>query len=302
MQASAYTFPTPKTTYEYKTPGTYHVRLKLVNDYGSYVTSGTVVVVAAEPPSAVFEVTTANPLAGQAVGFNASGSAAGTGGAITNYHWNWGDGTSVEESGPQTTHAYASPGAYQVTLTVENSAHETSTSPAQTVNVGSQSGGGGGGGGGGGNGGGGGGGGGGVSSQINNNVPPSVSPQVSASSGGVTKVAVSCPVSETSCAGTVQIKTANAIAAGAKAKKGKHKPKASQLVLGQASFSLSGGQSQTVVVHLSAKGQALLAKQKSLRVLVVVSARSSMGAVKTETLQVTLKAAASGGRKARKHH
>jgi hypothetical protein len=35
---------------------------------------------------------------------------------------------------------------------------------------------------------------------------------------------------------------------------------------------------------------------------VVVSARSSMGAVKTETLQVTLKAAASGGRKARKHH
>ncbi len=114
-------------------------------------------------------------------------------------------------------------------------------------------------------------------------------------------MAVSCPASETSCAGTVQIKTASAVAAGAKAKKGKRKPKASQLVLGQASFSLSGGQSQTVVVHLSAKGQALLAKQKSLRVLVVVSAHSSLGAVKTETLQVTLKAPR-GGHGSHKRH
>ncbi len=30
MQAPAYTFPTPKTSYEYTTPGVYHVRLKLV--------------------------------------------------------------------------------------------------------------------------------------------------------------------------------------------------------------------------------------------------------------------------------
>jgi hypothetical protein len=53
--------------------------------------------------------------------FDASASSdpeAASGGGIANYHFEFGDGTSVDSSTPTVTHAYARPGSYPATVTV----------------------------------------------------------------------------------------------------------------------------------------------------------------------------------------
>ncbi len=90
--------------------------------------------------------------AGQAVNFNAAsssdpsrnhiaaleqgvGSTYSISSGITQYRWNWGDGTSsTMSSTPTTTHTFAGPGTYQVSLTVTDQLGFTSTS-TQPLNV-----------------------------------------------------------------------------------------------------------------------------------------------------------------------
>ena len=62
--------------------------------------------------------------AGQPTGFDASASVAPSS-AITNYAWNFGDGTTANTAGPTTTHSYAHQGGYTATVT-ETDAQGTS--------------------------------------------------------------------------------------------------------------------------------------------------------------------------------
>src|SRR6202043_2654752 len=65
-----------------------------------------------QAPVAALSVSPAN--AGQATSFDASASEAPSS-AITNYAWNFGDGTTANTSVPTTTHTYAHQGGYTAT-------------------------------------------------------------------------------------------------------------------------------------------------------------------------------------------
>ena len=74
-----------------------------------------VVVSPNQAPVARFEVAVAP--AGSAVSFDA-GTASDSDGSITRYDWNFGDGNTLPNGGPQVAHVYAQPGAYEATLVV----------------------------------------------------------------------------------------------------------------------------------------------------------------------------------------
>ncbi|HYG63635.1 MAG TPA: PKD domain-containing protein [Thermoanaerobaculia bacterium] len=46
-------------------------------------------------------------------------------GYITNYHWNWGDGTSTNGTKSDPSHTYAVAGTYTITLTITDNANQT---------------------------------------------------------------------------------------------------------------------------------------------------------------------------------
>jgi PKD repeat protein len=290
MRPPTYYVPTASAAYTYSKPGTYEVRLRVRSDYGDYTRSGTVVVTGktASGPQAQFAVLSA--AGSQEVTVDAAGSTPG-GGSIAYYIWNWGDGD-TEEEGPQNplaSHVYASPGKYQVTLTVVSSSFLSATSAPQTVTV-----------------------------EVSQpavkltlggplyDIPPP--PQESATSKpaglgptdlsphasyarGVIDVRLSCPKTRVACVGVVQVQ-----AMAGKSDKGRRGAKSLKLRLGQASFSLSGGRSRTVAIHISTQGMALLRKLKRLPTLVIVAAHDSMGDPGTATLKLTLAAASRHGR------
>jgi penicillin-binding protein 1A len=68
-----------------------------------------------QPPQPSFTIAPANPRAGEAVTFDASGST--DDGTIVTYAWEFGDGSPIV-NGKTVQHAYASPGTYTVTLWV----------------------------------------------------------------------------------------------------------------------------------------------------------------------------------------
>lgn len=100
---------------------------------------------------------------------------------------------------------------------------------------------------------------------------------------GAFPVKVSCPSGETSCTGTILLKTISAVAAGGKKK--------AILTLASGSFSVTGGATKTVTLHLSAKARALLAHSHSLRAKATLVAHDASGASHTTVVTVTLKAA-----------
>jgi large repetitive protein len=104
----------------YATPGTYEIQLVVTDSKGNTSSLSRSILVTApdnELPIASF---TAAPTSGAApllVVFNASASA-DPDGTIDSYHWSFGDASTAV--GKNTTHGYASEGAYVVTLTVED--------------------------------------------------------------------------------------------------------------------------------------------------------------------------------------
>jgi YVTN family beta-propeller protein len=77
-----------------------------------------------EAPVASFS--TSGTTSGSPVSFDASASTVAYG-SIASYAWNFGDGTTITTTGPTTTHTYAKPGAYAITLTETDSAGTSTT-------------------------------------------------------------------------------------------------------------------------------------------------------------------------------
>lgn len=73
-----------------------------------------------QAPTAAFVAHPAHP--GSATGFDGSASSAAAGQTVARYDWSFGDGTTDANGGPTPSHAYTSPGTYQVTLVVTDNA------------------------------------------------------------------------------------------------------------------------------------------------------------------------------------
>jgi PKD repeat protein len=133
-------------SHAYASPGSYTVTLKVTDTAGNSDAISQAVTVDAPPPPvpppatiatahpalplASFVVKTRHPTAGLAVAFDGSSSV----GAITKYHWTFGDG-SKRAWGAVPSHVYRRPGTYSVTFTVTDITGASATI-VKTVTVG----------------------------------------------------------------------------------------------------------------------------------------------------------------------
>jgi hypothetical protein len=117
---------------------------------------------------------------------------------------------------------------------------------------------------------------------------------------GSVSLKVGCPASDSSCSGSITLRTQGAVAArvsarGARNSKARKRRKA-VVTLASGSFTVVGGQTATVTLHLSAAGRALLARAHTLHVLAIVLAHDPAGASHTTQTTVTLRAPAKSKR------
>lgn len=108
-------------THRFTHPGTYLVKLSVIDDEGAVDTQQVAIVVTDAPPIAQASVSNDAPLPGTAVIFTASGSY-DLQGEITSYHWEFGDGNTG--TGATAQHTYIQGGYYVVTLTVTDESGE----------------------------------------------------------------------------------------------------------------------------------------------------------------------------------
>jgi PKD domain len=108
------------------------------------------------------------------------------------------------------------------------------------------------------------------------------SSSLSVSATGSFTIKVTCPAGESSCTGSVTIRTASAVSAGSKKKR-------SIVTLASGSFSVSGGAAKTVTLHLSAIARSLLARSHSLAGIATLIAHDTTGASRTIAAHVTLR-------------
>ena len=114
---TADTGTTTTVGHSYTNRGNYNVTLTVTNALGQTDT-GTETVRIDDPPTAVFSPSTTVAQPGSTVGFDGTASDAGAGGTITDYSWNFGDGTTLDTgTTPTAGHVYAAPGVYTVKLT-----------------------------------------------------------------------------------------------------------------------------------------------------------------------------------------
>ena len=102
-------------THEFRTPGTYIVKLTVTDNEGAMSHQQLAVVVTDPPPVAEATVSDASPHPGDEVQFDGSASRDAFG-EIVGYHWEFADGTTASTA--KASHAYTNGGAYVVTLTV----------------------------------------------------------------------------------------------------------------------------------------------------------------------------------------
>jgi PKD repeat protein len=118
-------------THEFKTPGTYIVKLTVTDNEGAMNSQQLAIIVTNPPPVASATVNDAAPHPGDEVQFDATGSTDAFG-EVTGYLWDFGD--SETASTAKATHAYKNGGTYVVTLTVTDDGGLTSQSTL-TMNV-----------------------------------------------------------------------------------------------------------------------------------------------------------------------
>jgi PKD repeat protein len=269
-ETTASSSPTARTTVA--RTGPVSVRVRVTDADGGSDEATLDLVVTSQKPTASFTASTTTPLAGESVQFDASGSS-DPDGTIARYEWDTGSGF---HAGGSTLSASFDAGARTVRLRVTDSDGDVSAiarkdltvsapppPPPATTSTNPPPGAGG--------------------SDIDTTAPDVTlgAPRQSGVSG--LTVPVGCPGGETSCAGTVTLETAKAVAA----RRGKHKPKR-VLKLGSASFSVGGGAQTVVRVRLSSAARKLLAHGK-LKVRLVVRVADAAGNVSTSTRTLTLK-------------
>ena len=110
-------------SHSYNAAGVYTVRLTVKDDLG--LTDTTTRTVTVDHPAAAFAVPP-TPTPGASADFDASGSIDPEG-SITDYSWDFGDGTPPVDAGtnPITPHSFTTRNTYQVTLTVTNNSGQT---------------------------------------------------------------------------------------------------------------------------------------------------------------------------------
>jgi PKD repeat protein len=106
------------------------------------------------------------------------------------------------------------------------------------------------------------------------------------SPSGTIAVKVSCPAAESTCLGTVTLRT---LVSGNARFAHTTRSRAGVLALAAGSFTVAGGKLATLELHLSAKARALLARSHLLRARAIVVAHDPAGATHTEQAIVTLR-------------
>jgi PKD repeat protein len=122
-------------------------------------------------------------------------------------------------------------------------------------------------------------------------VPPVPDAELAATSlqvsrSGAVMVKISCPATETSCAGTITLRTLGAVIAGGNAVS----KKAAILTLTAGTFTVAGGKVHVFTLHLSRRARALLRHARTMRVRATLLAHDPRGAVHTTRTVVTLRA------------
>lgn len=108
------------------------------------------------------------------------------------------------------------------------------------------------------------------------------------SASGRVVVEVTCPIRESSCAGTVTLRTLGAFSASAL--DAASRP-ATILTLAKGPFTVAAGKAKKVPLRLSARARTLLARSHSLRVRATIAARDPAGASHTAQTIATLRLA-----------
>ncbi len=106
------------------------------------------------------------------------------------------------------------------------------------------------------------------------------------SQSGTVTVKISCPAGETSCAGTITLRTLGAVIAAGNALS----KKAAILTLTSGAFTVAGGQVHAFTLHLSRGARALLRRKRTMRVRATLLAHDPQGAVHTARTVATLRA------------
>ncbi len=105
---------------------------------------------------------------------------------------------------------------------------------------------------------------------------------------GAVSIKIGCPHGESICAGAVTLRTLHAVIADVA---GASEAKATILTLATGSFSVPGGDVNTVTLHLSEKGRLLLGRSHVLHVRVTIVAHNLAGATHTGQAIATLRVA-----------
>lgn len=114
----------------YTANGNYTVTLTVANDQGRQsASSQSVSVTTAGPPTAAFVVSPGTIHVGDTVNFNAATSTASPGHSISQYIWNFGNGTTqtTTASSLSVPNAFGAVNTYKVTLTVVDDLNQTAT-------------------------------------------------------------------------------------------------------------------------------------------------------------------------------
>jgi large repetitive protein len=122
-------------THQFRAIGSFNVTLTVTDARGAQAFATKLVPVApGTPPTALFTSSPSTPGINQDVFFDGTGSKPAAGRTITNYDWNFGDGSTG--SGAVTSHKFTAPGSYTVSLMTTDDAGTKSTAVTATLAVG----------------------------------------------------------------------------------------------------------------------------------------------------------------------
>jgi hypothetical protein len=297
-------FQTTKTEHAFATTGEHTVKEVIkTDDLGDPTLEVSAkIVVAVAKPVASFSISPANPTVDAPVKFTSTSPVEDENKSkLVKYVWSFGDGATAETTtATPVEHTYGTAGKFHVTLQVTDALGGTGTSLPKEITVAGQT----------------------TTTTTTTTTTAATTPpptttatpnptstppgpgqqvlgttttkgnpeaklagtSVTVSASGSFTVKVSCPAGETSCAGTISLRTASAVKASAKSK-------AAILTLASGSFTVSGGASKALTLHLSSKARALLARSHVLRARATLLAHDATGASRTTQATVTLKPA-----------